>query len=102
MLRQLDVCIQDRWRKDSMKDDNRSLAASKVIADWEARMKSFVYKEEGGKIHNGCTFEVLGNGFKQAKKNGDAQKVVLKKGIARQLHLYAYMPAKQFLAHFLS
>lgn len=101
MLQALDLSVQACW-KDRLKDDSRSLAASKVLADWESRRQRFCYQDEGSTTHEGLKLNELAEGFWRAAKDGNAQKMMLKKGSPSQPHVYAYMPAKQFLNHFLA
>ncbi len=70
MLKEMDTQVQARWAQAKLRDDDRRLAAQKVVEDWEAKRASFEYKTDGGKHDKGLSVYQVGKGVKDAMEEG--------------------------------
>lgn len=77
MLLELDRQIEAAWKKGRVSDDNRKLAAARVIPAWEAKMRTY----GDGKPNPGLSVHQLGKAFARANTNDNkksgAQTVIL-------------------------
>ncbi|KAL0029469.1 hypothetical protein WJX77_010175 [Trebouxia sp. C0004] len=70
MLKEMDTQVQAGWAQAKLRDDDRRLAAQKVVEDWEAKRASFEYKTDGGKHDKGLSVYQVGKGVKDAMEEG--------------------------------
>ena len=73
MLLELDRQVEAAWKERSVKDDDRKLAADKVISAWEAKMQSYRNVRSTGTPDIGLNVNQVGHAFRRA--NTDKKKL---------------------------
>lgn len=103
MLLEVDRQVEDAWRAGKVKDDNRKLAAAKVISAWDAKMRSYAYTRADGQARTGLSVDETGKAFrrantKEAKKNGPHSVIYVKQ--SGKKHTNATSTAIAFVQYF--
>lgn len=88
MLLELDRQVEATWKTSRIKDDDRKLAADKVISAWEAKMRSYKSVRLDGKLGVGLNVNQVGNAFRRAntkeKKSEGPEAVIFVKQSGKQ------------------
>lgn len=63
---ELDRQVEAAWKSGKVKDDDRKLAAEKVISEWEAKMQSYRGVRSTGMPDIGLNVNQVGHAFRRA------------------------------------
>ena len=66
MLLELDRQVEAAWKERSVKDNDRKLAADKIISTWEAKMHSYSNVRLDGTPDIGLSVNQIGQAFRRA------------------------------------